>query len=282
MVEFADRHPKLMQVMAILAGILGVVLLACGGLLLTMAAILVPMAALTLLSGTLGVALLPIVLILGAIAAAVAAVVAVFVYWEEIVGFFMGKWEALKIELSTVGAFFMTVGRAILDGLIKPIIDGGVQVVNAILGVVSKGVDAVKKFLGIRSPSRLFSEIGGFTTAGLALGITRGAPAAVESARRVAAGVAMAGVAAMSPGVASAGVTVLGSEALGLARPAAGTGAPGAVGPGGSGAVSFGPVSIVINGTGLDPEAIAKAVDRRLRALATQTKTEQQARFFDD
>jgi len=265
LVEFTDRHPKLTSFLAILAGILGVVLLAGGGVALMIAGILLPMAALTMLAGTLGIALTPILLILAGIAAAVAGVVAVFVYWDEIVGYFMGKWEALKTELSTVGAFFMTVGRAILDGLIKPIIEGGVQVVNAILGVVSRGVDAVKAFLGIRSPSRVFAEIGGHTTAGLALGINRGAPAAVESVRRMAAGITVAGAATLSAGMAMAGPS-----------------APGMPGGGSGGAVSIGPVSIVINGTGMDAEAIAKAVDQRLRAMATQAKTEQQARFFDD
>lgn len=265
LVEFTDRHPKLTSFLAILAGILGVVLLAGGGVALMIAGILLPMAALTMLAGTLGIALTPILLILAGIAAAVAGVVAVFVYWDEIVGYFMGKWEALKTELSTVGTFFMTVGRAILDGLIKPIIEGGVQVVNAILGVVSKGVNAVKAFLGIRSPSRVFAEIGGHTTAGLALGINRGAPAAVESVRRMAAGITVAGAATLSAGMAMAG-----------------PGAPGMPGGGSGGAVSIGPVSIVIQGTGMDAEAIAKAVDQRLRAMATQAKTEQQARFFDD
>jgi TP901 family phage tail tape measure protein len=265
MVEFADRHPKLVQVMAILAGILGVVLLGVGGLLLTLAAILVPMAALTLLSGTLSVALLPIALILGVIALAVAGVVAAFVYWDEIVGYFKLSWQNLMTFLSTVGSFFASVGRAILDGLIKPIIEGGVQVVNAILGVVSRGVDAVKAFLGIRSPSRVFAEIGGHTTAGLALGINRGAPAAVDSVRRMAAGITVAGAATLGAGMAMAGPS-----------------APGMAGGGAGGGVSYGPVTIVINGTGMDPEAIAKAVDQRLRQVATQTKTEQQARFFDD
>ena len=152
-----------------------------------------------------------------------------------------------------------------MDGLIKPIIEGGVQVVNAILGVVSKGVNAVKAFLGIRSPSRVFAEIGGHTTAGLALGINRGAPAAVESVRRMAAGITVAGAATLSAGMAMAGPS-----------------APGMPGGGSGGAVSIGPVSIVIQGAGMDAEAIAKAVDQRLRAMATQAKTEQQARFFDD
>jgi hypothetical protein len=123
----------------------------------------------------------------------------------------------------------------------------------------------VKAFLGIRSPSRVFAEIGGHTTAGLALGINRGAPAAVDSVRRMAAGITVAGAATLGAGMAMAGPS-----------------APGMAGGGAGGGVSYGPVTIVINGTGMDPEAIAKAVDQRLRQVATQTKTEQQARFFDD
>jgi TP901 family phage tail tape measure protein len=265
LVNFAEKHPKLISLLAILAGILGVVLVAGGGIALMIAAVLVPMAALTVAAGALGIALTPVLLILAAIAAAVAGVVAVFIYWDEIVGYFRGKWEALKTELSTVGSFFMTVGRAILDGLIKPIMDGGVQVVRAIIGVVSKGVDAVKSFLGIRSPSRVFAEIGGHTTAGLALGINRGAPAAVDSVRRMAAGITVAGAATLSAGMAMAG-------------PGPGA-APGA---GAAGGFSIGQVTIVIDGASGDPQAIARAVEAQLRKMATQARTDAQSRFFDD
>ena len=91
LVEFTDRHPKLTQWLAILAGILGSVLLVGGGVALMVAGVLVPMAALTLVAGTLGIALAPLILILAGIAAAVAGVAAVFVYWDEIVGFFMAS-----------------------------------------------------------------------------------------------------------------------------------------------------------------------------------------------
>lgn len=265
LVNFADRHPRLISVLAILAGILGTVLVAGGGISLMIAAVLVPMAALTFAAGALGISLAPILLILAAIAAAVAAVVAVFVYWDDIVGFFLRKWEELKFQLSIVGEFFLGVGKAILDGLIKPILEGGAQVVSAILGLVSKGVDAVKNFLGIRSPSRVFAEIGGHTTAGMALGIQRGTPAAVDTVRRMAAGITVAGTAALGTGMA-------------LAAP----GASGSTATAAGGGITIGQVTITIDGTGMDPQAIARAVDQRLRQMATQARTDAQSRFYDD
>jgi TP901 family phage tail tape measure protein len=200
----------------------------------------------------------PIVLVIMAI---IGALYLLYRNWDTVVAFLASSWAKL-VELFQ-GA--RDLGSQIMDGMISGITSKASALWESLKATVSGAVDKVRNFLGIRSPSRLFMEIGGHTTSGMALGITRGAPAAVESARRMA-----------------AGITVAGAATLGAGMAAAGTGAPGAVGPGGSGAVSFGPVSIVINGTGLDPEAIAKAVDRRLRALATQTKTEQQARFFDD
>lgn len=265
LVNFADRHPKLISLLAILAGILGSVLVVIGGGALLLSAILIPMAALTALSGALAIGLAPLLLILAGIAAAVAAVVAVFVYWDEIVGYFQGKWQQLKTELSTVGQFFLSVGKAILTGLIQPILEGGAQLISAITGLVSQGVQAAKNVLGIRSPSRVFSEIGAHTTAGLSLGIQRGTPAAVDTVRRMAAGITVAGAATLSPGMA-------------MAAP----GGPGAMGGAAAGGVTIGQVSIVIEGTGLDAEAIARAVDQRLRQMASQARTDAQSRFFDD
>lgn len=265
LVNFADRHPKLISLLAILAGILGTVLIAGGGIALLIAGMLVPMAALTVAAAALGIGLAPLLLILAGIAAAVAAVVAIFVYWDDIVAHFQGKWQQLKTELSMVGRFFLSVGKAILDGLIQPILEGGSQLIKAITGLVSKGVDAVKNFLGIRSPSRVFAEIGGHTTAGLALGIQRGTPAAVDTVRRMAAGITVAGATTLSPGMA-------------LAAP----GGPGVMGGAAAGGVTIGQVSIVIEGTGLDAEAIARAVDQRLRQMASQARTDAQSRFFDD
>ena len=265
LVNFADRHPKLISVLAILAGILGTVLIAGGGIALLIAGILVPMAALTVAAAALGIGLAPLLLILAGIAAAVAAVVAVFVYWDEIVGYFQGKWQQLKTELSTVGQFFLSVGKAILTGLIQPILEGGSQLISAITGLVSQGVQAAKNALGIRSPSRVFTEIGTHTTAGLSLGIQRGTPAAVDTVRRMAAGITVAGAATLSPGMAMAAPS--GSGAMGGAA---------------AGGVTIGQVSIVIEGSGLDAEAIARAVDQRLRQMATQARTDAQSRFFDD
>ena len=265
-VNFAERHPKLITLLATLAGLLGVLLVVGGSITLMLAAMLIPFAALTVGAAALGVGLAPVLGILVLIAGAVAAVTAAFVYWDDIVAAFKQKWTDLKSELGVIGGFFMTVGRAIVDGLIKPILNGGAEVVRAIVGLVSRGVDAAKAFLGIRSPSRVFAGIGLNTAQGLALGVERGTPSAVASVRRMAAGVAVAGVAT---------VGAVGAAAAGGAGGAAGAGAAG-------GGVQMGPVSIVINGAGMDAEAIGREVERRLQALARQARTDAQARFFDD
>ncbi|WP_284306963.1 phage tail tape measure protein [Hydrogenophaga electricum] len=264
--NFAERHPKLITLLATLAGLLGVLLVVGGSITLMLAAVLIPFAALTVGAAALGVGLAPVLGILVLIAGAVAAVTAAFVYWDEIVAAFKQKWADLKFELGVVGGFFLTVGRAIVDGLIKPILNGGAEVVRAILGLVSRGVDAVKAFLGIRSPSRVFAGIGLNTAQGLALGVERGTPSAVASVRRMAAGVAVAGVAT---------VGAVGAAAAGGPGGAAGAGAAG-------GGVQIGPVSIVINGAGMDAEAIGREVERRLQTLARQARSDAQARFFDD
>lgn len=253
-VDFADRHPKLMQVLVILAGLLGALLVVGGGAMLVIASMVIPFAALSVAAGALGIGLLPLVLIIGGIAAAVAAVVALFVYWEDVVGFFMTKWEELKFQLSVVGEFFLSIGVAIIDGLVNPILQGGVRVVNAILSVVSKGVAAVKDFLGIRSPSRVFAQIGGFTAAGLAMGMAQGTPAVVSTAENMARQVSAVGV----PGVGAGG------------------------GAGAAGGFSIGQVTIVIDGASGDPAAIAKAVEDQLRKMASRSRSDAAARFYED
>lgn len=266
-VEFADRHPKLTQFIAILAGVLGVLLLVGGGIALMIAAVLVPMAALTLMAGVLGVALLPIILIIVGIGVAIAAVVAAFVWFREEIA---AAWDVFATTWMAIGTWwqqfsFVDLGRQVAIGLVTGLRDGLLWVWDAAKAMAGKAVEAVKSALGIHSPSRVFAEIGGHTAAGLVQGIDRGTPAAVSSVRRMA-----------------AGITVAGAATLGAGMAVAGTGGPGTAGPGAGGAVSIGPVSIVIQGAGMSAEEIAIAVDKRLRALATQTKTEQQARFFDD
>lgn len=60
-------------------------------------------------------------------------------------------------------------------GLIRGLEKNREQLIAAAKRIAKTITDEIKKELGIRSPSRVFEEIGGFITEGLALGIERGA-----------------------------------------------------------------------------------------------------------
>lgn len=65
-------------------------------------------------------------------------------------------------------------GRDIIDGLVRGIMAAPQAVWNALKSVVLSGINNIRDFLGIRSPSLLFMEMGGHITDGLAIGILNG------------------------------------------------------------------------------------------------------------
>jgi len=74
----------------------------------------------------------------------------------------------IALALLELGA---TLGGAILDGLVAGINAGTQMVADAVLNAAKAAWEAAKKFLGISSPSRLFSEIGDQMMAGFAVGV---------------------------------------------------------------------------------------------------------------
>ena len=58
--------------------------------------------------------------------------------------------------------------------------------INAVKGVVEGAINGAKTLLGINSPSRVFMEIGGYTSEGFAIGLDKYAHMASESAGRLA------------------------------------------------------------------------------------------------
>ena len=73
------------------------------------------------------------------------------------------------------------VGKAIVDGIIVGLKNGGALLKDAAVGLATSAYEGAKGFLKIRSPSRLFRELGDFTAQGLAKGI-EGGKGKVESA----------------------------------------------------------------------------------------------------
>lgn len=249
------EHPKATRLLAMLAAVFGVLLTVGGGFAIMIAGLMLPMAALSVVAAGLGIGLLPLVLIIGAIALAIGGVVAAFVYWDEIVATFLQWWGELKAELSRAWELFKSVGQAIVDGLIASIMAGGSPFVAAIRWLADKGITAAKEALGIASPSRVFAQIGTFTAAGLAAGIATGTPNVVSTA------------ATMANQVSAAGAPSFGASGGGA---------------GSGGGMSIGQVTIVIEGGAGDPAAIARAVEDRLRALNARNRSEAQARFYQD
>ena len=66
------------------------------------------------------------------------------------------------------------LGGAIINGIISGIAASAGGVVNALVGAAGRGLQAVKNKLHIKSPSRVFMEIGNQIMEGMAVGISEG------------------------------------------------------------------------------------------------------------
>jgi len=138
----------------------------------------------------------------------------IYTHWDTIKKTFNGALSHIRSFVSKMGP----IGKAIVQGLISGILGNPMGVFNALKRIVGIGIDKIKAFLGIKSPSRLFMALGGHVSAGMALGIDGGRGRAVESAQRLAEGIARGGM----PRLAAAG---------GNAVPTVSGALPGAGGP---------------------------------------------------
>ncbi len=75
----------------------------------------------------------------------------------------------------------VSAGADLIRGLINGIKSMAGAAVSAAKGVVSDAISGAKSLLGIKSPSRVFKEIGAYTSQGLAIGIDNDAHKAVSS-----------------------------------------------------------------------------------------------------
>jgi hypothetical protein len=124
-----------------------------------------------------------------AIAAAVAALGYVIYQWgPQIWQGVKAAFEAIAGGVGQVLSFLaglhsqvFTIGIQIMQGLAQGIANGAGAVVGAITGAVKGAINAAKSLLGIASPSKLFADIGGFTSEGFALGVEAEAPQAQDA-----------------------------------------------------------------------------------------------------
>lgn len=93
--------------------------------------------------------------------------------------------NGIKNAASNFVGQLKTVGSQIIQGLINGIKSKAQAAVNAAKNVVTSAINAAKNALGINSPSRVFMEIGEYTSEGLAIGIRNKANEPVKEIKKV-------------------------------------------------------------------------------------------------
>jgi TP901 family phage tail tape measure protein len=179
-----------------------------------------------------------------------------------------GAWQGIRGAVSTgltmlqnLVPGFKNIGAMMLEGLLSMLSPG-----RLIRHIASMGLGAIatfKRVLGIQSPSRVFAEMGGHLSGGLALGIDRSADVPINRTRRLAGQMAAAMAVGAVPAAAfAAGATPAGGKA----------GARGSAGA--AHGVSFGGDTIHIH----LPAGSDEAQARKIEAILNQRDREKAAR----
>ena len=90
--------------------------------------------------------------------------------------------DKAKGAVANAGSKLLQAGKDLIQGFINGIASKAWAVISKATEVVGGAVTAVKNFLGINSPSRVFMEIGKYTAQGMAVGLDKYAYLAEDSA----------------------------------------------------------------------------------------------------
>ena len=96
--------------------------------------------------------------------------------------------QIIQKGVDKVVSFVTSMTKAagdLIKGLVKGIGNGAKAVVNKIKEICSGALDAVKKFFGIASPSKVMAQMGGYMMQGLENGIASAGAGVVSEAQRV-------------------------------------------------------------------------------------------------
>ena len=187
--------------------------------------------------------------------------------WADMTGGARMAWA----DLSGMVGDWMTLGGQLIDGLINGITGKLGQLRDTVVGAASAATGWFKEKLGIKSPSRVFMELGGFISEGAALGIERG-QAGVRAAALAMAAAAAAPAAMAGQGLGMLGVAPLQFDTRGPLGPQ----------PAAAPVAAGGAISITIHAApGMDPQELARAVARELDRREREQRTRSLSRLHD-
>lgn len=154
--------------------------------------------------------------------------------------------------LGKVGEVWYGIGTSIVFGIGRGIRDGAYAVVDAVTGVADAAANRLRSALDIRSPSKVFGELGAATALGFAVGISSSAGLAADASHDMGLGAARAGeqAAIAQLGAAPGSMSMGGFDAGGFGR--------------GGVQVSFGDIIVSVEGSG-DANEIASTTSREVR-----------------
>lgn len=274
------ENPRLTATLATIAAVIATIIAVMGGLTIAIASVIGPFAMLRygmVLLGPLlpaiaagikaiGLALVanPIGLIIMAIAG---AALLLYKYWEPIKGFFVNLWNGVGEFFSTLPERFAGFGKQIIMGLIRGLVPGA-DLANAVFNIGGKVAGWFKEKLGIKSPSKVFAELGGFTMQGLTQGLQANARGPLGAITRTAANLATAA------GVGLAGIAGPATAAIDNRPPLA---APGAAAVGGGNTYN-----ITINAApGTDTNGLAQLVAEQIERIEREKAARGRSRLSD-
>lgn len=142
----------------------------------------------------------PMVLIIAGIVAALAAAgYMIYTHWDNIKAAFQGGWSYVTSLLSGAANWLSNIGRQMMNGLLMAI--DPMALGRKLITMAKNGITAFKNYLGIKSPSRVFIELGKDTAAGMAIGLERGERGVLGAAARMARGMVDAGSLPLVPDI---------------------------------------------------------------------------------
>lgn len=116
-------------------------------------------------------------------------------------GLVIKHWQPLMAWFRNLPAAFLGFGAAMVEGLVNGIKNKLAAAGEAIKSVGASVRDTFKGMLGIRSPSRVFAEMGGNLSEGLSLGMTAKLGAVTKAAAGMVAAASVSVAGAAVPGV---------------------------------------------------------------------------------